>query len=385
MSTFHTKNADYIILGTGCAGLSLVMRMIRSGRFSDKKVLLIDKGPKTDNDRTWCYWEKQNGFFEEIVYKKWSSLNFFGPGFSTKLNISPYQYKMIRGIDFYRYCFGEITKQDNIEIVYGTVKDIGFQNNEVVVSINDEIIRIAGSIVFNSIYRPADADSDKAIRLLQHFKGWIIETDKPVFNPSGATLMDFRVRQDNGTTFGYILPISETKALVEYTLFSARLLSREQYDKWLKDYIENILKIDNYKVVYEEFGVIPMTNKRFRFYENGIYHIGTAGGQTKASSGYTFGFIQKQAQQIIDHLTAGKSLQSMAATPGRFRFYDTVLLRVLAEGKLGGDKIFTRLFQRNKTQAVFKFLDNETSIGEELKLISTLPTYPFLKAALHFG
>ena len=45
--------------------------MIRSGKFNDKKILLMDKEPKTKNDRTWCFWEKEAGFFEEIVYKKW--------------------------------------------------------------------------------------------------------------------------------------------------------------------------------------------------------------------------------------------------------------------------------------------------------------------------
>ena len=41
------------------------MRMIKSGKFADKKILLIDKEPKTKNDRTWCFWEKQDGFFED--------------------------------------------------------------------------------------------------------------------------------------------------------------------------------------------------------------------------------------------------------------------------------------------------------------------------------
>jgi lycopene beta-cyclase len=194
--------------------------------------------------------------------------------------------------------------------------------------------------------------------------------------------MDFRVRQDRGTTFAYTLPISETKALVEYTLFTTDLLKKEQYDLELKSYIDNVLKIEQYKIIDDEFGVIPMTNAKFPFYENGMYHIGTAGGQTKASSGYTFQFIQKQSQRITDYMIEERSLKSIPDDAKRFHFYDTVLLRLLAEKKLGGDEIFSRLFQRNKASAVFKFLDNETSIAEELKLISTLPTLPFLKAAV---
>ncbi len=358
------------------------MRMIRSGKFSEKQILLIDKTPKENNDRTWCFWEKQNGFFEDIVYKSWPSLNFFSPGFSSDLNISPYQYKMIRGIDFYNYCFDEISKHSNIEVIYDEVKDVSFQNNKNVIRLGNSIIETTAAVVFNSIYKPANGDDNKTIRLLQHFKGWFIESDKPVFNPSIGALMDFRVKQDAGTTFAYALPFSETKSLIEYTLFTGQLLKNEQYDTGLKEYINGQLKIDNYKILAEEFGVIPMTNERFRFYKNGVYYIGTAGGQTKASSGYTFQFIQKQSEKIVNHLVSGKSLQLIQAEPKRFSFYDTVLLRLLAERKLAGDKIFTQLFQRNKASDVFKFLDNETSLVDELKLIASLPVFPFLKAAL---
>src|SRR6188474_524620 len=97
------------------------MRMIRSGRFADKKILLIDKEPKNKNDRTWCFWETQPGFFEDIVYRKWDTISFLSDDFSAKTNISPYHYKMIRGIDFYKFRFDEIRKHGNVEVIYGEV------------------------------------------------------------------------------------------------------------------------------------------------------------------------------------------------------------------------------------------------------------------------
>ena len=93
------------------------MRMIQTKKFADKKILLLDRQPKTSNDRTWCYWETKNGFFDEIVYKKWDMLSFFGDNFSSVMPIAPYQYKMIRGVDFYSYSFKEISHHANIEIV----------------------------------------------------------------------------------------------------------------------------------------------------------------------------------------------------------------------------------------------------------------------------
>jgi lycopene beta-cyclase len=58
--------------------------------------------------------------------------------------------------------------------------------------------------------------------LLQHFEGWVIKTKKPSFNSKIGTLMDFRLNQEHGTTFMYVLPTSAKEALVEYTLFSKK-------------------------------------------------------------------------------------------------------------------------------------------------------------------
>ena len=125
-----------------------------------------------------------------------------------------------------------------------------------------------------------------------------------------------------------------------------------------------------------------MTDAKFRFFENGMYNIGTAGGQTKASTGYTFQFIQKQSDMIMACLRNGKSLSTLPPSSRRFEFYDRVLLQLLVTKQLEGRDIFSRLFERNKAARIFKFLDNETSLAEELPLISSLQILPFLKAAL---
>lgn len=372
---------DYIFTGAGCAALSLVMRMIKSGKFQDKRILLIDKESKTKNDRTWCFWEKQDGFFEEIVYKKWDTISFFSDDYSADMNITPYLYKMIRGIDLYRYCFDIIEQQKNIDILYGEVTQAVIHKEGITIHIDGRMEHFNYATMFNSIL-PGKINLPDIISLLQHFKGWIIETPSPVFNPAKATFMDFRVSQERGTTFAYVLPFSATKALVEYTLFTRDLLKDEEYEAELKTYLNEYLKITGYTITEKEFGVIPMTTRKFDFINNGIYQLGTAGGQTKASSGYTFQFIQKQAEQICNMLVAGKSLSEMKQSSQRFKFYDRVLLDVLDKKRVTGMKVFTMMFKKNNPQSVLRFLDNESTPGEELKIISTLPKIPFIKAAL---
>lgn len=379
--TFGGQSYEFIFLGAGCASLSILMRMIRSEKLNDKQILLIDKEPKTKNDRTWCFWEKQNGFFEQIIYKKWEKLSFFGDHYSTVMDISPYRYKMIRGIDFYTYCFSEIAKHPNIEIMYGEASLINVEGKRMI-DLNDEHLPVNDAIVFNSYIKDKTRLS-REISLLQHFKGWIIETSSPVFDPSIATFMDFRVDQDRGTTFAYVLPFTRSKALVEYTMFTKEILPGEEYDHELTLYVRDILSIKDYKIIEKEFGVIPMTTRKADFYSNDVYHIGTVGGQTKASTGYTFQFIQRQSDLIVSYLDQSKDLRQLPPVPNRFRFYDKVLLDVLHNDRVKGRDIFTSMFRRNKPQQVLKFLDNESSLAEEVKIISTLPTIPFLKAAIN--
>lgn len=217
--------------------------------------------------------------------------------------------------------------------------------------------------------------------LLQHFKGQVIETAAPVFDPETATLMDFRVPQPDFTAFVYVMPFSATKALVEYTVFSEQLLQPADYVEALQRYIQQNIG-QPYIVKEEEFGVIPMTNHRFPEREGNIIYIGSAGGQTKASSGYTFQFIQKQCDALLAALLAhGDPLAAKTSTPARFRFYDSVLLRVLARRSFPGQLLFTQLFQHNQLRDVLQFLDNETSIFQDLRIITVLPKRIFLKAA----
>lgn len=370
---------DYIIAGAGCAGLSLAVHMINSGRFADKKILIVDKNEKKLNDRTWCFWETEPGLFEPVVHHRWGKVWFHSDKLSKLLDLPPYQYKLIRGIDFYKHCFQLIRQQPNIHIRLGEIKGIESKENHAFLLIEDE--RISGRYIFNSILFDKPVLRQKEHYLLQHFKGWVVETDQPFFKPTEATLMDFRTSQDNGTTFVYVMPFSEKKALIEFTVFNEKLLPDQQYDEGLKNYIHNVLQVSSYKVSESEFGVIPMTNYRFPVSNQSIINIGTAGGQTKASSGYTFRFIQKHSAAIVKSLANDKN-PAVKSGAGRFNFYDSILLRILKEKTVTGKNIFTALFQKNKPQRLLRFLDNESSFAEELKIISSLPTMPFLKAAL---
>jgi lycopene beta-cyclase len=372
---------DYIVAGAGCAGLSFLTRLLQTGKFSDKKILLVDKAPKTVNDRTWCFWEKEPGFFEEIVYKSWDQLWFYANDHSRLHPIAPYRYKMIRGLDFYKYCFDVVNHYPNVSIRYGNVEAITEKERGAIMQIDGELIE--ADYIFNSILFGQPTLRKKQFYMLQHFKGWEIETEQPIFDPAQATLMDFRVPQQYGTTFVYVMPFSATRALVEYTLVSKELLDKQDYDAGLTDYLQRFLNAGNYTVLHEEFGSIPMTNYRFPAYTGAIIHLGTAGGQTRPSSGYTFQFIQKQSSALVNSLLQEANPLAARGFGGkRALWYDGILLRILAEGSLPGYQVFSTLFRKNSANDILQFLDNETSLWQELKIISVLPKKVFVKAAI---
>jgi lycopene beta-cyclase len=355
------------------------MRMMQHPFFNSKQILVVDALEGERQQKTWCFWEQEPGLFEPVVLHSWDRIDFYAPSFSRCFTLAPYTYKMIRSDDFYRYVRAAALQQQNIHWVKETVQVIGNENGRAFIETKEE--KREGLFLFNSISFGDFTPQRNKHYLLQHFKGWMIETEQPVFDAAVARFMDFRVSQENGTSFLYVLPVTARKALVEYTLFSPALLTQRQYDIALEKYINEMLHPGAYTIVDTETGVIPMTNHRFLQQEENIIHIGTVGGDTKGSTGYTFRFIQKRTERIVAALIKGESPTGKSSwLDQRFGLYDSTLLHVLAGDKMEGSELFAQLFRKNTPQKLFRFLDNETSLTAELPIIASMPASVFLPA-----
>ena len=372
---------DYIIAGSGCAGLSLLYKILQTPSLQNKSILVIDKDQKKSNDRTWCFWEKNPGPFESIVYAKWNKLEFLSTDFKKELNLESYTYKMIQGIDFYNFVINYAKKFKNVSFVQESINSIDNIDKKAVLKTTKN--RYTANYIFNStnLFNPKINEQNS---LLQHFKGWLIKTEKPVFNPEIGRLMDFRVSQENGATFMYVLPTSATEALVEYTLFSPRVLDKEVYTLELKKYIKEELKIDNYTLIHQESGVIPMSLEKFEQNPKlNVINIGTSGGYTKGSSGYTFQFIQKNIIEITNNLVEGNNIIQQTSFKNKYyQWTDRTLIDVLLSNKLTGKDVFTKMFQKVPAEKILAFLGNESSFIEDLKVFTSFPVKPFLTSGI---
>ena len=371
---------DYIILGSGAAGLSLAHRMASDSYFNDKSIAIIDKDKKNKNDRTWCYWEIGNGYFDSIVKKRWDEIQFYSKKLEKRQNVKPYQYKMISGLDFYNHTIPFIEQSENFTFINDKIISVEELSDKAIVTTSKGAY--SADLVFKSYPSIEKLDPNEHIYVDQHFKGYFIETKAPTFDPLCATFMDFRIDQKRDARFLYVLPESETKALVEVALFSNSLLNQKDYNLILTDYIKDFLDINNYEILEEEFGIIPMTTYPFKNHNTEhIFHIGTGGGIVKSSSGFAFSRIQKHSDQIINCIKNNMPLaKSYKGLHGRHTFYDKVMLHAMLENGVSGEKIFTDLFSKKTAPQIFKFLDHETSFLEDIGIFQAPPMLPFTKS-----
>lgn len=372
------NNYDYILVGAGASGLMMAYRMSKDTFFDNKKILIIDQEKKSINDRTWCFWEKKEGEWDDILVKSWKKIQFKSHIHSLEESIFPYQYKMIRSEKFYDTIWKQLVSKTNITFIEEAVLSIHQEENSAKVVTSKSTFH--SKTVINSVLFSDDYKTQTEYPVLQqHFVGFFIKTESETFDDEKATFMDFKIPQKGNTRFMYVLPFSKNEALFEYTLFSEKLLPISEYEAEIETYLKE-KNITNYTITEKEKGSIPMTCYYFwKQNSENIIHIGTAGGWSKASTGFTFKNTTKKTIQLIAHLKEGKPLQTFHKV-NKFWFYDLLLLDILQEKNYLGSTLFGQLFKRTSVEKILKFLDEETTFTEDLSIMLKMPPANFIRA-----
>lgn len=375
---------DIIIAGSGAAGLSLAYYLSLSPVLKDLKILLIDKDPKNQNDRTWGFWTKEPVAFDPVISYRFIEAEFISRDYAAVLTLSPYQYQVLEGLRFYNFVRDHLKQFPNIEFVQDQINSTEpLPEGARVKTLSAEY---EAKWVFNSCFLSDELKkaAQKSLFLQQHFKGWVIKTPKPAFNPALLRLFDFRTPQQGQMRFFYLIPQATDRALVEFTIFSAQLLEPEAYTEAIQEYIRTVLKIQEYDILNEEWGVIPMTSYHFSPQTGShIIHIGSVGGASKPSTGYTFLRIQEQCQEVVRKLDLGQNPATPFAGSGRFRLYDQMLLNIMTQKGELSEEIFCSLFKKNPARRILKFLDEDTSLWDEIRIMNSVPRIPFMNSFMN--
>lgn len=376
------REYDFILAGGGMAGLSFAYYLAKSG-LSSRRVLIIDRGIR--KEQTFCFWSSESGEFDFLAEKSWDSLYFHSARPSSlKFSIEPYNYHKINGDAWFSHIETELQKHPNIQYLTAEIQSISYQGVGSCVNTSEGNFYATEKIIDS--FSPFPCENDNPNHLKQHFLGWVVECNFNNFETEAAHLFDFRVAFGNECEFMYVLPTSPRKALFEYTFFSSTLREPDFYRDKIKAYLFAYygLTEDDYLLKEEESGVIPMRNNPStpeNLYQKHL-KIGTSGGFVKSTTGYSFYRTQKFCHDLVASLEKGPSASLVIPVNPWKIWLDEVFLQVLIDQKIAGSKVFESLFYHNKPALLLKFLQEETSWKEDLRLMWSVPTFPFVKAAI---
>lgn len=355
--------------------MSLAWHILQHKVLQDKSILIVDERLAPVNDRTWCFWNSDNIPDPIPIYRTWKQLHMRVGMLDKKSTLDKLSYNCVRSGDYTEALLTDLQKYPNIQLHKGRIVEVVERSDDVVVQTDTG--KFMAGLVFDCYSKPDLSKSEYP--LLQHFLGWEIETESDTFNTDCATFMDFVVRQPNAAAFMYMLPYSPRLALFEYTVFSRNLLDKQEYEAEIRKYLKDHFQIADYKIKRTEFGVIPMADRIFNEGSRRIIPLGMASGSPKASTGYSFSRIHRQAAAMVTSLAQGKPLVQNTS-PKKYRLFDLLLLHILDSGNDDYLSVFEALFRNNKPEDVLSFLDEKTGITEDLRIMASVPPTPFLKA-----
>ena len=351
------KEFDYIIIGGGCAGLSLAYELEIHEKLRNKTLAIIEPREEYKRDKTWSFWKVATHNFDDCVKKNWENFSVNIPGKTNYLECKNFPYQSIDSGLFYEKIKSKLKKNENI-FLFKNLEEVNTQN----------------SLVFNSV----PIIEKNYLNLWQHFCGVEIKTENDIFDEKIFNLMDFDCEQRESVHFFYTLPYTKNRALVETTWLSKMNdNSQKDYENQINNYIKNNLKIKNYEITYKEEGAIPLFYPLNKNEKNKI-NIGTAGGMTRLSTGYTFLNIQEHSKYIrenIDNISNAKKFE----IDRKYQFLDEIFLRVLEKNPEKMSDIFFRMF-KTSPKTVIKFLSNKSNFLEDLRIIFKMPKLIFIKA-----
>lgn len=371
----------FAFTGLGLSTLLVLNELFNNGLLESKSVLIIESHDIGVYEKTWSFWEEGKGEWDELLNSHWDKAFFKNEDHFIECLGENLKYKQIESKNFIKTLFHKLKSKVNISLV--KEEFISFKNCEFFVEIFTNKGKYESYYLFSSVVSNNDYKVSSKFPLLnQHFIGWFVELNEQYNNLNQPLFMDFSVEQKGNTRFMYVLPFVKNKVLVEYTLFSKELLPEQEYEDEIKLYLNN-LGISNYSVMKKEKGNIPMTVFPFwKYNEKRVLHIGTAGGWTKASTGYTFKKTAKRAKEVALYLKNEEVDFRKFHKWNKYIFYDYLFIKVLSDENSLGKKIFSSLFVKVNPRIIFKFLDEETSLIEDLKIILACPKLPFIKALL---
>ena len=96
------KEFDYIIIGGGCAGLSLAYELEINNKLINKSLAIIEPREEYKRDKTWSFWKVFNHNFDDCIIKSWTNFSINTNLVSHELQSKKFPYQSIDSGLFYK-------------------------------------------------------------------------------------------------------------------------------------------------------------------------------------------------------------------------------------------------------------------------------------------
>ncbi len=361
---------DIIIVGGGCAGLSLAMRLAKLGE-DCPRVAIIERRDSYVHDRTWSYWATESAQLTHLAKSDWKKVLVGVAEKRVMVNCDNTPYQSIHSDAFYQSALRKISKNKRIHLFLGeSVQAIYKKNNLWQVNVQNE--SVSAPQVIDT--RPHKRPNDDAPILWQSFSGVEVKCGQEVFNDKIATLMDFTEGTSGEIGFLYLLPYSPTCALIEATVFAKQAKAPSELAVMLDGLIKKSVGSVAYEITYREHFVIPMGLAEHREGNDPSYvMVGLESGGARASTGYVFQRIQRWADKALSEIKKGKLVSGHKRDDWMIRKMDKIFLRVLERYPERGAEIFVKLFSMRDTGSVIRFMNDEPTLSDILRIMCALP------------
>jgi len=369
--------SDILILGAGCAGLSLALRLAADGENCPSTVILESR-PHYSNDRTWCFWDDGSAHLRELVQHRWPRVTLAHGEHRISVDCHTIPYAMIPAEHFYAHATEKLAETAHVTVAMNEPV-IGEPRKE------GSLWRVetrCGSHWAKRLIdtRPQRVPQRGAAVLWQSFSGHEIECEEDRFDPGVARLMDFSPSENGRITFLYLLPLSPRRALVEVTVLAPDPLGPEDLTEELAAFIRRQVGESSHAVLRSEHGVLPMGQAAFdRGTDVSHVRVGVAAGGARAASGFAFQRIQRWANACAAELIAGQPPLSHSSDPWITRAMDALFLRVLRAHPERAPELFLALFALEDPRRIIRFMSDQAVVADYAAIILALPPWLFLR------
>ena len=375
------KTVDLLILGGGCAGLSLACALARRG--FDGQALLIEPRRHYVRDRTWGYWSVREHPFASCVTHRWHQWSLQAGAAEVRQHSTRYAYEHLPADAFYREALRQLAAAPGITLWRG-VRASGLRRLTAGLEVESSRGRVRASRVVDT-RPPSPPPPGPRPGLRQQVRGWQVRTTSPAFDAACVRLMDFAPVRDREIAFFYVLPYTRYEALVERATLTTRPdPDPDAEEQALRAYLGKRLGIRDYRIGYREQGWIPMypvpppPQTGWPGYQAG----GTRGGLVRTGSGYAFLAIQRWSQAWAACLDSGQSPRPYSRLANGL---DRIFLHYLATAPAAAPGAFLDFFSGAGPERAVRFLADEAGPGDLLAVLRALPARPLLRAALEVG